>query len=166
LRSSRSTARTARRGTAKANPIPSMPMPRPAPRWPAMGRQLPKDQHTIALRALLTARRGAVKARTAAINQIKALLIVAPAQLRERYRRHTTTTLVRAPARCRPGAHDDATAVAVLTGCKALAQRIEFLEHQTKDLTTALDELVAELNPAPRAAHGVAIPASSGKTTR
>ena len=59
------------------------------------------------LRALLTARRGAVKARTAAINQIKALLITAPADLRERYRRHTTTALIRALARCRPAGAGD-----------------------------------------------------------
>lgn len=116
---------------------------------------MPKDQHTTALRALLTARRGAIKARTAAINQIKSLLITAPADVRERYRRYTTLTLVRALARCRPTTHDDPTAVAVLTGCKALAQRIEFLERQAKDLTTALDELVNKLNPTLRAAYGV-----------
>lgn len=42
------------------------------------------------------ARRGAVKARTAAIQQIKVdLLVTAPAEIRERYRGYTTTlTLV------------------------------------------------------------------------
>jgi hypothetical protein len=42
-----------------------------------------------------------------------------------------------------------------LTGCKALAHRIEFLQRQAKDLTTALDELVNKLNPTLRAAYGV-----------
>jgi transposase len=145
--------RAARRRQGKSDPLDAYA----AARATLAGHRLavPKDQHTTALRALLTARRGAVKARTAAINQIKALLIVAPAELRERYRRHTTTTLVRALARCRPGAHDDTTTIAVLTGCKALGQRIEFLERQTKDLTIVLDELVEELNPALRAAYGV-----------
>ena len=59
------------------------------------GLAVPKDEHTTALRALLTARRGAVKARTAATNQIHALLVTAPAELRERYRRHSTTAVVK-----------------------------------------------------------------------
>ena len=69
-----------------------MPTPRPAPRWPATAWRCPKTDHTSALGALLTARQGAVKARTAAINQIKALLVTAPAELRERYRHYTTNT--------------------------------------------------------------------------
>lgn len=116
---------------------------------------VPKDDHTTALRALLTARRGAAKARTAAINPIKALLITAPADLRERYRRHTTTTLIRALARRRPALHDDPTAVAVLSGLKAIAARIMFLEEQDRAVTADLDRLVTTINPALRAAHGV-----------
>lgn len=119
------------------------------------GLAVPKDEHTSALRALLTARRGAVKARTAAINQIKSLLISAPAELRERYRRHTTTMLIRALARCRPATHDDPTTIAVLIGCKALAQRILFLEDQDRVVTAELDRLVTTINPGLRAAYGV-----------
>jgi transposase len=40
-------------------------------------------------------------------------------------------------------------------GTKALAQRVEFLEHQERDLTAQLDALVQQINPAPRAAYGV-----------
>lgn len=120
------------------------------------GLAVPKDPNTGALKALLTARRGAVKARSAAIQQIKDLLVTAPADLRERYRRYSTTLrLVQALSKCRPNAHDDPTIVAVLTACKALAQRIEFLEHQTDDLTAELDAIVTRLNPALRAAFGV-----------
>jgi hypothetical protein len=116
---------------------------------------VPEDEHTTALRALLTARRGAVKARSAAINQIHALLVTAPAELRERYRRHSITALVKALARCRPTTHSDPTTVAVLMAAKTLAQRVEFLTHQERDLTAQLDVRVRELNPALRAAHGV-----------
>ena len=78
-----------------------------------------KDPHAKALKALLIARRGAVKARTAAIRQIKDLLVTAPADLRERYRRYTTTlTLVRALTRCRPTAHENPVTTAVLTACR------------------------------------------------
>jgi transposase len=119
------------------------------------GLAMPKDVHTGALRGLLSARRSALKAHTAATNQIHALLVTAPAELRERYRRHSTTAVVKALARCRPATHRDPTTVAVLMAAKALAQRAEFLERQTQDLTERLDVLVRQINPALRAAHGI-----------
>lgn len=42
----------------------------------------PKDEHTEAIRALNNARRSAVKARTAAMNQIHHMLITAPTLVR------------------------------------------------------------------------------------
>ena len=42
--------------------------------------------------------------------------------------------------------------VAVLTACKTLAQRIEFLQRQANELTTELDAIVTAINPALRAA--------------
>nr|WP_235689951.1 transposase [Mycolicibacterium gadium] len=123
--------------------------------WPATA--LPCQRpHTGALKALLIARRGAIKARTAAIQQIKDLLVTAPADLRERYRRYPTTLrLVEALAGCRPSAHENPTTVSVLIACKALAQRIGYLERQDRELTAELDALTAALNPALRAAYGV-----------
>ena len=146
--------RAARRRHGKSDPLDAYAAARTA--LAGHGLAAPKDERATALSALLIARRGAVKARTAAINQIKALLVTAPAELRERYRRYATTlTLVRALARCRPSAHDDPTTVAVVTGCKALAQRVEYLDRQIKDLTAQLDTMVASLNPGLRAAHGL-----------
>lgn len=145
--------RAGRRRRGKSDPLDAYAAARAA--LAGHGLAVPKDDHTTALRALLTARRGAVKARTAAINQIKALLITAPADLRERYRRHTTTALIRALARCRPALADDPTAVAVLSGFKAIAARIVFLEEQDRTVTAELDRLVTTINPALRAAHGV-----------
>lgn len=145
--------RAARRRQGKSDPLDAYAAARAA--LAGHGLAVPKDQHTHALRALLIARRGAVKARTAAINQITALLITAPAELRERYRRYTPTQLIAVLARCRPSSHTHPTSVAVLTGCKALAQRVEFLKRQGKDLTTELDALVTAINPGLRAAYGV-----------
>lgn len=145
--------RAGRRRQGKSDPLDAYAAARAA--LAGHGLAVPKGEHTSALRALLTARRGAVKARTAAINQIKSLLISAPAELRERYRRHTTTMLIRALARCRPAAHEDPTIIAVLIGCKALAQRILFLEDQDRALTADLDRLVTTINPGLRAAYGV-----------
>jgi len=145
--------RAARRRQGKSDPLDAYAAARAA--LAGYGLAVPKDERTGALRAVLTARRGAVKARTAATNQIKALLITAPAELRERYRRHTPTTLIRTLARCRPITHPDPTSIAVLIGCKALAQRVEFLDRQIKDLTAELDTMVTAINPGLRAAYGV-----------
>ena len=145
--------RAARRRQGKSDPLDAYAAARAA--LAGDGLAVPKGEHTTALRALLSARRSAVKAHTAATNQIHALLVTAPAELRERFRRHSTTALVTALARCRPATHRDPTTAAVLTAAKALAQRVEFLERQKQHLTTQLDALVRQANPALRATYGV-----------
>jgi len=146
--------RAARRRQGKSDPLDAYAAARTA--LAGDGLAVPKDEQTSALGALLIARRGAVKARTAAINQIKSMLVTAPAELRERYRHHRTNTmLIGALARCLPTQHNDPTMMAVLIAAKALAHRVEFLEGQERELTTQLDALVVEHNRALRAAHGV-----------
>lgn len=145
--------RSARRRQGKSDPLDAYNAARIA--LAGEGVTVPKDGHTAALRALLTARRGAMKARTAAINQIKSLLVTAPIDLRERYRHHSRTVLIRTLTRCRPTSQTNPTALAVLTACKALAQRVEFLQAQEQELTAQLDELVTAINPGLRAAYGV-----------
>lgn len=145
--------RSARRRQGKSDPLDAYSAARIA--LAGEGVAVPKDENTTALRALLTARRGAMKARTSAINQIRSLLVTAPAELRERYRGHSRIALIRALARCRPASHGDPRACAVLIGCKAMAQQVEFLEAQERDLTAQLDELVTAINPGLRAAYGI-----------
>ncbi|MGU3500738.1 IS110 family transposase [Mycobacterium sp. C31M] len=146
--------RSARRRQGKSDPLDAYSAARAV--LAGHGLAVPKDPNTGALKALLAARRGAIKARTAAIQQIKSLLITAPVELREHYRRYTTNLrLIEALARSRPVSHDDPTAIAVLTACKALAHRVEFLERQDRELTSAIDTLTSQLNPALRAAYGV-----------
>ena len=146
--------RAARRRQGKSDPLDAYSAARAV--RAGDGLAVPKDPNTNALKALLIARRGAVKARTAAIQQIKDLLVTAPAELRERYRRYTTTlTLVRALARCRPTTGQDPVTIAVLMSCKALAQRVEFLERQNDELTNELDTMTTAIKPALRAAYGV-----------
>lgn len=145
--------RSARRRQGKSDPLDAYSAARIA--LAGDGVAVPKDDRMPALRAVLTARRSAVKACTAATNQIKSLLVTAPPEVRERYRHHTRTALVQALVRCRPSAHSNPTALAVLIACKALAQRAEFLQAQERDLTNQLDELVTAINPGLRAAYGV-----------
>lgn len=146
--------RSARRRQGKSDPLDAYRAARAVLAGDALA--VPKDPHTGALKALLIARRGAIKARTAAIQQIKDLLVTGPAELRERYRRYRTTPrLVEALARCRPTVHQDPTSVSVLIACKALAHRIHFLQRQADELTAELDALATAANPALRAAFGV-----------
>ncbi|MBF6207362.1 IS110 family transposase [Streptomyces gardneri] len=115
----------------------------------------PKDERTGAVRALLNARRSAVKARTASINQLKALLVSAPESLRGRLRGLSTRDLVTEVTRRRPSTHADPTIAGTLTAAKALADRIVFLDQQIAALTAELDELTSMLCPALRSAYGV-----------
>jgi transposase len=119
------------------------------------GLATPKDDTTAGLRALHIARRSAVKHRTAAINQIKAMVVSAPDAVREKYRGLTTLRMIEAIARCRPDAQADPWAQSVLTAAKMLAQRVQFLETQAEALEAQIDAFVAEANPGLRAAYGV-----------
>jgi transposase len=63
----------------------------------------PKSASVEPLRALNIARRSAVKAQQAVIRQVLALLVNAPASLRDRYRLLPETKLMSTLAACRPG---------------------------------------------------------------
>lgn len=145
--------RAARRRRGKSDPIDAYAAARTA--LSGHGVAAPKDARTTALSALLTARRGAVKSQTATTNQIQSLLVTAPVELRERYRRHTTRGLIKALAGCRPSAHADPTTTAVLTALKALAYRAQFLQRQEQELTEQIHSLVQQLNPGLLATHGI-----------
>lgn len=114
-----------------------------------------KDDGTAGLRALHTARRSAVKHRTAAINQIKAMLVTAPYSIREKYRGLTTLKMIATLARCRPDAVADPWAQSMMVAAKMLAQRVQFLEAQAESLEAQIDTLATETNPGLRAAYGV-----------
>lgn len=106
----------------------------------------PKDEQVDAIRALHIARNSAVKARTAAMNQIHHMLITAPAMIREKYRPLKQKPLVNALAACRPGTQQP-THRAVLYALKVLAQRHQFLTTQADDLEAELHDLAQGANP-------------------
>jgi transposase len=113
-----------------------------------------KDQAVEGLRALHLARRSAVKARTAAINQIHAILIMAPQPVRARFRGLRGRRLISAVIRCRTGTTDPVTAE-IMASLKSLAQRYRQLDGEEKELTARLDRLVWAANPGLRDAYGV-----------
>jgi transposase len=123
--------RSVRRMRGKSDPIDAYQ----AAQLALVGRATaaPKDESVEALRALNNARRSAIKARTAAMNQIHHLLITAPAPVREKYRPLKEKALITALTGCRP-ASQEPTARGVLTALKALAKRHQFLTGQARDL--------------------------------
>jgi transposase len=105
-------------------------------------------------RALRVARQTAVKARTQAINAIKALLVTAPTELREQLAGLTTTKLVGQAAALDPGPLATPTAAAMLA-LGGLARRYQHLDAEIALLTGKLDQLTASHAPALRELVGV-----------
>ena len=86
-------------------------------------------------------RRGALQARTAALNQLSALVITAPDHTRERLGRLSGERLAHAAARLRPSAE-------VITGVlRRLGCRVERFSRELREIERALASLVAELAP-------------------
>ncbi|MBV2156696.1 IS110 family transposase, partial [Kitasatospora sp. SUK 42] len=97
----------------------------------------PKDDTVAGIRALHNAARSAVKARTAALNQIGQILVTAPEAVRTRYGRLKAAERTEALARLRPAG--DAVHTAVLTALKSLARRVKELTTEHQVLVKALD---------------------------
>lgn len=112
----------------------------------------PKDGAVDGIHALQTAARSAVKARTAALNQITHLLVTTPDPIRIKYPAHGDRR-VAALARIRPATDPENTAL--LTALCTLARRVQSLTEEHTALTAELDKLVTELNRGLRAAYGV-----------
>lgn len=110
-----------------------------------------------AIRYLHVARRSAVKARSAAMIQLKTLLVTAPERLRTRYRRLSDIRLVNALARCHPITEADRVARTILTAMKSLAIRHRTLGAEISELETSMKALLEEAAPALLAAKGVGI---------
>ncbi len=92
-----------------------------------------------ALRVLETTRRGAITARTSAINELKALVVTAPIDLRDQLRDLTTAALVTKANKFRPGqptsgARSEHTATKM--AMRSLARRIRTLTTEIAELKT------------------------------
>lgn len=151
---------------------------------------------TQALRALLTTREGAVSACTAALNELRALIVISPPELRERLRGRSEAKLLDACVRLRPGS-SDSERQAVALALRSLALRVRQLRNEAgtleKELARRTQALAPELLAQPgigpisaaavliawsapgrlrseaafaRLAGAAPIPASSGKTIR
>jgi transposase len=115
----------------------------------------PKAESTQAIRGLHNARRSAVKARTATINQITGMLVTAPEAIRTKYLALQGDRLVAAINDSTVPRAGDPVHRAVLTALAALAARHQFLTRQAQELLRLIDTLATAANPGLRAAFGV-----------
>jgi hypothetical protein len=138
--------RATRRHGAKSDPLDATRAAREA-----LGRdRLAQPRATgqrAALSVRLTARRSAVQAATDAQRQLHALVVAAPDALRGRLRGLTTHQLVTACGRLRLRADWDAETSATAASLRALARRIQLLDHEIVDHTRAITTLVRAWRP-------------------
>ena len=99
------------------------------------------------LRALVMTREGAVLARTAAINQLRALVVVAPEPLRAELRGLAFAQLIERCAHLRPGARDPHNRP-LTVALRSCAQRVRTLQQETRALRRQILDLVRALAPA------------------
>ena len=147
--------RKARRAKGKSDPLDAYAAARAALAGTATGVPKARDGRIEAIRMLRVARSSAVKARSQATNQLKALLVTAPADLREQLRHLSTTTLVAACARLRPGADIADPDQAIKTALRRLARRHEHLSEEITAADTDLRTLVTAAAPRLLALPGV-----------
>ena len=99
------------------------------------------------IRMLKSAKDSAVKARTQAANQMKALIVTAPAQLRETLDGLTTAALATRCKSFRPGRLKDPAAAAKYA-LRSLARRYRQLSKEIQDLQAELARLIRTTAPA------------------
>ena len=106
------------------------------------------------IRMLKSAKDSAIKARTQAVNQMKALVVTAPAELRETLEGLTTTALITRCRSFRPGRLDSPKAAAKYT-LRSLACRHRQLNKEVQQLDAELERLTRAAAPALVNAFGI-----------
>jgi transposase len=108
-----------------------------------------------AMRVALTARQGAIVARTKAIGQLKALIVNAPEALRDQLRHGTTDQQLDKCSRLRTLPSHSVEHRATVRAVRAVARRALFLEAEAAEHESELEELVTAACPELLAKPGV-----------
>ena len=151
------TGRTAKPAAGVASPTPSMLRPRPGRCRPAgQATAIPKagDHLVEMVRCLRVARATAAKARTQAANALRALVVTAPAELREQLRDLPAAQLASTAARLRPGPMVTTTAATKLA-LRLLGERYQALDGELARVDAELDRLTTQAAPELRQLFGV-----------
>ena len=146
--------RQTRYARGKSDPVDAEAAARAVLSGEASGLAKVDTDHIGMIRALRVARRSAMKMRTQSFQQMKALIVTAPAELREQLRSLSRDCLVDTAAGLRPGPVTSVAAAVKLT-LKCLAQRHQMLTTEMAMLDRDLDRLVLTVAPELCALKGV-----------
>jgi transposase len=148
--------RRLRRQRGKSDPIDAEAAARTVLAGKASGAPKLADGPIEAIRMLRVARIGAVKAKTAAINTLRSMLITAPETLRTQLHGLSAAQLVGVCARLRPDFANLADPVhASKAALRSLAIRVQHLEFETRTLRMQLDLLTEHVAPTTSAVFGL-----------
>ncbi|PWE11407.1 IS110 family transposase [Streptomyces sp. BSE7F] len=142
--------RSARRLLGKSDPLDAQAAARAVLSGRARARAKSGDGPVHSARIYKLAKDSAVKARTQAINQLKAVLVIANSALRERMSNLGNAELFRTCARLGPpdgGGDQDAVSQATHMTLRMLAERIQQLTGQIDELNQRLTRLVEHHAP-------------------
>jgi transposase len=106
-----------------------------------------KDGPVECLRVLRASRTSAIKSRSAAVNQIKGLLVSAPETLRAKYQGMSTTMMIGVMARCRPSGHLADPSYVTARVLKTLALRYLHLSAEIEEVDTQLRDILESYAP-------------------
>jgi transposase len=135
------------RRNGKSDPIDAEAAARAVLAGEAVGEPKSADGKVEIIRVLRSARQSAVKARSQAANQLQALLVTAPEDLRHRLRQLPTKELVATCARFRLGSDPDDVRTATRFALRSVARRHGALSEEIAELDAQLERLVAEVAP-------------------
>jgi len=147
-------SRQRRRSHGKSDPVDAIAAAKAVLSGDAVTEPKTRDGNVEAIRALRTADRSARHARVKALNQMRALLLTGPDELRQQFRGTTVFRLVRGAAKLRPGDPTTPTG-ATKYALRILAKRVLELETELADLKVILKTLVTGTAPELVARHGV-----------
>jgi len=147
--------RQVRRRHGKSDVIDAIAAARAVLSGEASARPKSHDGPVEALRVLKVVQRSANKARTQAVNQLRALVATAPAELRERLRHLSTAELLRTCAAFRVQAQHDDLGTVTRLAMRELAQRAQHLDGELEQLRVRLQRITNAVAPELVALRGV-----------
>jgi transposase len=146
--------RSARRQQGKSDPLDAVSAARAALSGRAKGSSKGRDGHVEAIRIHMVAKRSARRDRTATVNQMRALIMTGPDDLRARFARHSTLSLITEASAMRPRL-DDVVGFATRVTLRDLARRAGYLAEEMERHDELILSLMAMRAPALLAVAGV-----------
>jgi transposase len=138
--------RQARHRAGKSDPLDAISAARAALSGAARGIPKSRDGHVEAIRVLMVARRGAIDARIATLNQLRSVCMTADERTRKRFAGVTPLVLGQRAAALKPRPGDPVR-YGTLLAIRSLGLRAEALRAETKQLDRQLRPLINATAP-------------------